>query len=484
MKFLFVAYCMGASQGQTQIGAYKRGLRLALELSNRGHEVSFFCTGRHNFHDSLTDLAEKKLAFVEFPFLPAKYKGAEYNRANFISHLQMLQPDMVVIGDAPLAGTLLETTLCAVELEVPTVCLDNAYGPIFADLFCRRHGAMFDGIILSGPSALHGKSSYPTLLQVPPLITPSREAAKVLISNHLGLNGKRLIVVLAYDQNVQRLGISLLERLASADVDVVFVSSTPEDVSAHLRHLPPPVASHGRAIAAPEDGLLFGLLQVAHCAVTKCAFMQVTESLSLHTPVIGYYYSGYFSMDHLPRVFRRFTHATTTSVADKATVMAALRFLDMDPEKLRLVHNGDEGGAAMAASFLEKLPRLPRQGTEMESARLGFSKVHLVKALKNLEPCGQPVIEQVRCSGLRSMPNHEIYILTCAYHINGNRAFVRLWGRLFRSPISLLGEVRRAQQPGSNRHVLYSSWRHRMLIEVDTGEETLPSIQELAKFQN
>jgi hypothetical protein len=484
MKYLFVAYCIGGSQGQPQIGAYKRGLRLALELSNRGHEVSFFCTGRHNFHDSLTDLAEKKLAFVEFPFLPAKGKGAEYNRANFLSHLQMLQPDIVVIGDAPLAGTLLETTLCAVELGIPTVCLDNAYRPIFADLFCRRHGAMFDGIILSGPSALHGKSSYPPLLQVPPLITPSRDAAKVLISNQLGLRGRRLIVVLAYDQNVQRLGISLLERLASPDVDVVFVSSTPEEVSAHLRELPPPIASHARAIAAPEDGLLFGLLQVAHCAVTKCAFMQVTESLSLHTPVIGYYYSGYFSMNDLPKVFKKFTHATRTPVADEVTVRAARRFLDMDPEKLRLVHNGDQGGAAMAATFLEKLPRLPRQGTDKESARLGFSKSHLIKALTNLEAYGRPAIEQVRCSGLRSMPDHEVYILTCAYRINGNRGFVRLWGRLFRSPTSLLAEARRARQPGSNRQVLYSSWRHRMLIEVDMGEESLPSIQELAHFQN
>src|SRR5712691_9798683 len=119
MRYLFIAYCMAASQGQVQIGAYKRGLRLALELANRGHEINFFCTGRHNYHDPVTELAERKLSFVEFPFLPAKNEGARHNWANFLAELKRLRPDVVVISDAPMAGTLLETTLCAVELEIP-----------------------------------------------------------------------------------------------------------------------------------------------------------------------------------------------------------------------------------------------------------------------------------------------------------------------------------------------------------------------------
>jgi hypothetical protein len=113
------------------------------------------------------------------------------------------------------------------------------------------------------------------------------------------------MIVLAYDQKVLRLGLSLLKALA--DVEAVFISPAVEQVRDKLSELPAAIAARARAIATPEDSLLFGLLQLARCAVTKCGYMQVTESLSLHTPVIGIYYPGYYSFDHLPGPLKKFT---------------------------------------------------------------------------------------------------------------------------------------------------------------------------------
>jgi hypothetical protein len=484
MRYLFIAYCMAASQGQVQIGAYKRGLRVALELESRGHEVSFFCTGRHNYHDPVTDLAERKLHFVEFPFLPAIGEGARHNRLSFLRELRALSPDAVLISDAPMAGTLLETTLCAVELEIPTVCLDNAYEASLVDAFCWRHGSLFDGMILSGPSALHGPSSYPALIQVPPFIEPALPEAQAFVRDTLGLTGQRLIVVLAYDQKVQRLGLSLLERLDRPEVEVLFVGPADEALNARLAEMPAALSSRARVIATPEDGLLFGLFQLARCAVTKCGYMQVTECLSLHTPVVGVYYPGYYSFEHLPRALRQFTHAAIQPEADESTLAAARRFLEMDPDELNAVHTGRWGAAASAASFVENLPRSPRAGTQAETARLGWTASRLSAALRRLEPGGQPEILFVRSAILRTFPDHELYIVVCVYRVGQERRCARLWCRLFRSSLAALAEARRAQQPASNRRLLHVAPLSRRVIELDMGEESLASIKELAHFQN
>lgn len=75
-RFFFVTYCFGDYQGQSLIGVYKRGLRIALELADRGHEVVFFCTGREAFSDDLTRQAEQRLTFVDIPFEVAAFEEA------------------------------------------------------------------------------------------------------------------------------------------------------------------------------------------------------------------------------------------------------------------------------------------------------------------------------------------------------------------------------------------------------------------------
>jgi len=479
VRFLFVTYCIALAKGQLQIGAYKRGLRVALELSVRGHEIVFYCTGHQNFHDELTARAKSRMQFIEMSFRPAAYEGAEANRVSFLARLRELRPDVVVIGEAPMAGPMLEMTLCAVEASIPVVFLDNAYHPRYINAFCRKHGAMADGIVLSGPSALQGTTTYRYMRYVPPYVDVSVPEARALLQAALGAAPDRVLVVLGYDPNVEALGLSLVPHLDDPDLAVVFVSPEPERTRNRLDALPNGARRRVRVIAPPPETALFGLLQIARCAVTKCGYAQVTESLSLGTPVVALYYPGFFSLDALPPVMKAFSHATTSSEADPATVSAARRFLRTDAAALRAVHDGGLGAAARAADFLQALPRAPRADATPESAKLGFTPKRIRAALLALTPHSAPVVHEVRAAALREFSDHTIYVVGCRYSVGGAARFVRLWGRRFTSPRALIAETRGAAAGDPRRRVLYASARDRTMLEIDLGEEVLPSIVEM-----
>lgn len=488
MKVLFITYCMDAAFGSSQIGVHKRGLRIGLELAGRGHEVACFCTGRHTFTDALTAAAEARIRFVDWHFAPPT-PGDDRNRTVFLRHLAELRPDVVVIGEAPMAGTLLETTLCAVELGIPTVLLDNAYHPDFVEHFCRRFGAMFDGIVLSAPSGFHGHTGYGYLEQVPPYIDPSVAGARRFLQERFGTDGPGLgadplLVVLAYDRNVERLGVALTERLDGVAFDVLFLSPDPQTTRRSIPDLP-----HARlrgagvtragCVPPPEDPVLFGLLQMARCAVTKAGFMQITESLALDTPVVGFCYPGDEWVASLPRRARALTHATTNAQADAATLTATRSFLTSSAGAARAVHNGDLGAAARTADYLEALPRHPRPDTTADAALNGFRPRRVARALRTLYPRGVLDVGSVRCSYLRSFPDHEVHSVVCHYTADGVPRFMRLWGRLFPTREALRHETQRATQD-PQRGVLLSTATGRMLIERDLGTDVLPGIRELA----
>ena len=475
MRFLFCTYCIELSKGQLQIGVYKRGLRVALELSARGHEIDFYCTGHENFHDELTARAKSRMRFINPPFRQAAYEGAAENRAAFLDLLGSLRTDVVVIGEAPMAGPMLEMTLCAVEAKIPVVVLDNAYHPKYLDTFCERHGAMVDGIVLNGPSAVHGVTKYRYVTHVPPYIDASVPEARALLQAEIGVTTERLMLVLGYDPNVEQLGLSLARQLEDPDLVTVVVSPDP----AATQRRADAVAAPGhriRAIAPTTDQVLFGLLEIARCAVTKCGYMQVTESLSVGTPVVTLYYPGFFSLSALPEVMQSFAHATTSADADPAAVAAARRFLHTDPDALRAVHEGGLGAAGRAAEFLERMPRTPRTDATEDSAAVGFTPRRIRVALRALAPRSAPIVHEVRATSLRNFQDHTIYLVACRYSVGGETRFVRLWGRLFTSAGALIAETRR---DAVGRRILYVSGRERLMLELDLGEEVLPSIVDL-----
>jgi hypothetical protein len=477
VKLLFVTYCFGNASGQALIGVYKRGLRIALELCDRGHEVNFYCPGRENYHDEVTALAELRMRFVDIPFGHPALADAEVNRAVFLAEMARLELDVVVVGEAPLAGPLLESTLCAVELGIPVVVLDNAYQPVLVELFCRVHGPMVDGLILTGLSSSCVADPPAYLCQVPPLVRASGPEARALLRQALGTTGDPLLTVLAYDLNVESLGASLVDKLPPP-LQAVFVTPDPDGCRQRLARLSDSVRQRAGILRPPPDPILFGLLEQSRLAVGKCAFMQVTECLSLGTPIIGFYFEGCFTLDYIPVGCQRFVHATANHDADEVTLAATHRLLRLAPGEMAAVHDGRLDATSKAADFLEALPREPRPGNTADCARLGFTDALVGAALDANHPGQLITLRTMRASRLRVMRDQDIYSLVCRYSVAGREHFARLWGRIFLDAGAAEAEADAVTASASGRRLLRVCPAERIVIEQDVGEALLPTIEE------
>ena len=479
MTFLFVAYCFGSYHGQSLIGVYKRALRVALELEVRGHRVALLCPGRDGFEDDMTARAEQRLELVDWPFEPAELEGVEINRQRSIEELRTLAPDVVVIGEAPLAGALLELTLCAVELRIPVVCLDNAHHPDLVEMFLENHAAMYDGLILAGPSSFHTRQPPPFLLQVPPLIEASAQRASSLVQDELDLEGRRLMTVLAYDMNALALGASIFEKLDDPELEAIFLCHLVEPCQQSLERLPAARRQRVRILTPRPDLEHFGLCQISRLVVGKCAFMQVSECLSLLTPIIGFYFEGDFNLEMLPNVCRPFTHSTSRTDADASTLDAARRFLATAPGDMAEVHDGTLLATRSAAEFLEDLPRTPRTDVRDDCAARGLTEERLLPALRHLHPRGHLEIEAMRLSQLRRpADNHSIFSIVCHYRVDTQPRCERFWARTFAlDGLRTHDEARKAADPENPRQLCYVRPEEFYLIERDVGEMCLPDFR-------
>jgi hypothetical protein len=475
MRVFIVAYCFGGVIRQTLIGVYKRALRVGHALCDRGHHVSFFCAGRDNYHDAMTERAEQRMTFVDWSWERPLHEGAEDNRRCTLAALREAAPDVVVIGEAPLAGPLLEVTLAAAELGVPVVCLDNAYNSYCVEEFCRRHGPMYDGLVLTGPSSFHSARPPAFLLQVPPYIDSSPEEARAFLEE-LGMGGRRIMTVLAYDASVEALGASIAARMERDDVGVVFISHRPDICGQRLDALPDSLRERVRVIQPLDDRRHFGLLQESRLVVGKCAFMQVSECLSLQTPIIGFYFQGDFHLDLIPDECRPFSHMTADSTCDDETLERARHFLELTPLEMRAVHDGGLGAADRTVAFLERLPKTTRAGTMSECAGHGLSSGLLHTALSPSNPGSDVRIVDVRMSLLREFKRQVLFAVLCRYTVDGKAEARRLWFRRFKDVDELHSELDRALVPDARRTVLYQSIPDRALLEQDIGEAALPPI--------
>jgi hypothetical protein len=470
VRVLFVAYCFGENAGQTLIGVYKRGLRIALELDRRGHEVLFDCTGRSEYRDELTAIAEERLRFVDLRLgLPTD--DPERSRADSVRAIADCAPDLVVVGEAPLAGTLLEATLCAVELDIPVAVLDNAYNDSAAMQLIRDHGGLADGIVLTGPSCAHARAAPTFVRQIPPLVAADPDGAAALVEG-LGLESDRLVSILAYDRKAERLGFSLAERLAAPNVDYLFMARRPDECERRAAELPPELGARVRVVGLLPDPLLFGVLERSSLAVVKYGFMQVSECLALRTPAVCVFHEGATWVDLLPELCQRYLHVAQGDEADPATVNAARRLLDVDEEELRAIHDGGFDGVERAADFLEELPTARRDA--WTAATETFPEEEVRAALQAGVGGGHVDVRLLRAMLLRSLPGAEIHALVCRCETGGDERFLRLWARRYASPWAVRRDRRAAARSG--RRVLAASPRRRILIEADPGQALLPPL--------
>ena len=474
MRVFIVAYCFGGLTRQTLIGVYKRALRVGHALCDRGHHVTFFCAGREHYHDDMAERAERRMEFVDWPWKRPLHEGADDNRRNTLAALRDAAPDIVLIGEAPLAGALLEVTLAAVELGLRVACLDNAYNPYNCEEFCRRHGPIFDGVILTGPSSFHtarppGSSCRFRRISILHLRTRA-------FLEQLGLGARRIMTVLAYDASVEALGVDL-RKLRIDDVGAVFISHRLESCRRRLEQLPAEMQDRARDRPL-DDRRHFGLLQESRLVVGKCAFMQVSECLSLQTPIIGFYFQGDFHLDYIPDECRPFAHMSSDTTGDEETLDRARQFLALTPWDMRAVHHGRLGAAESTVTFLEQLPQMMRPGTTIECAAHGLSRDLLHTALGPRYPGSDVHVTDVRMSVVRESERQLVFSVLCRCTVDGQAEARRLWLRRFKRVEDLRAEIDRASDPSLKRTVLYQSNRDRTLLEQDIGEAALPALNE------
>jgi UDP-N-acetylglucosamine:LPS N-acetylglucosamine transferase len=477
MRVLFVAYCFGNYKGQVLIGVYKRSLRIALELYKRGHEIVMYCTGRHAYRDELTEEAEKKIGFLDIPFGIVSLAEAEKIRRNFLKEISRMNPDLVVIGELPLAGAMLEATLCAVELGIPVIFLDNAYNPELVGKFCQDHAPMADGIILTGPSSYLTPEPPPYLCQVPPYIETLKDLGKELLRACYGRKGKKLVTVLAYDGKVEKLGISLLEKLDTPGINFLFLSRDPGKCRRQLKKLPRKKRKRAKVIAPPTDPVLFGLLELSALSVVKHGFMQVTECLALRTPVIMVYYEGPRWLDLLPVECRSFVFCTEKEQADSAVLEKALQYLNLGSTEMAKIHDGKFDAAARSADFIESFPLKPRQETWKEF-QAGFLENYFFPIVGNLHPGKKVNTFLLRYMKIRDLPGYRMYSILLGYYLDKKKRFARLWVRTYDTQAdaeaNYQGEYRDLKE--SKRHVYYFSAAECFLVEADIGQAELPPL--------
>ena len=126
----------------------------------------------------------------------------------------------------------------------------------------------------------------------------------------------------------------------------------------------------------------------------------------------------------------------------------------------------------------------PRRNTKREVERLGVVLRQLQSTIQNLRGERPTLIHQVRANYLRKFPDHDLYNIVCEYSLQGGKYFDRFWARKFKTRSVVLKEYRRARLGGSRRQVLLISPLSRLSLEVDKGEESLPSIKELQGIGN
>jgi hypothetical protein len=474
MRILFVAYCMIDNEnGDSLIGVYKRSLRIGLELAGRGHEIWMFCTGRERFRDAATTLAEGQIRFFDIRWEVLLSPSIALRRRYYRQAFRRLKPDLVVVGEVPLAGTLLESTLCAVGLGIPVVVLDNAYSPELAELFVKSHGPMADGLVLTGPSLFHMQDPPPYYCAAPPFVEGSGAEADALLGQ-LGLRAKRLITVLGYERKAELLATQMLPKLG--ECEAVFLSAQPNEAGERLAALPEAIRKNVRVLGPPAEPVLFSLLRRSSLVIGKCGFMQVSECLALGTPFIGVQYRGCFSFSVLHRRARRFVHSTTSIEADRETTRAAVRFLKTSPREMACLHDNRFGGTALVADFLERLPRTPRGETTAECERLGYSREMVQAAVEQLRGSAAARVHWVRATRLRNVAGGRIDSLTALYDEGGACRQAFLWGRTYDARTAARRDSEAATEQGSPRRVLHRSADGLTLIELDVGEPNLPPL--------
>ncbi|MGH8883715.1 MAG: hypothetical protein ACRDYX_00775 [Egibacteraceae bacterium] len=481
MRVLLVAYCFIRENRQSMIGVYKKCMRVANALTDRGHEVVLAHSGGQNYSDELTEKVRRRITTVSLPSFDAGdgqlgLDETGRTRNAILEQFGAVQPDLVVLGGTPLSGMFLEAALCTAELGFPLAILENAYSPLIVWGFCVENGPIADGLVLNGPSSFHSPRPPAHLCQVPPFIDLGSETERGAASRTLGLGGDRLITVLAYDTKVEKIALDLAIRFKGSGCEMVLVSRRPEPLQRRLTTLDSDITT--KAIAPPSEPVLFNLLRRSRLAIIKYGFAQLTEALALRTPVLAVYYGGPRWLGHTPRSCHKFVHVTSDDDTGPQVATAARKLMDTDPEEMAQIHTGGFAAAEETARFLEKLYVRGLRDTSAECAERGFSQERVATALEQLERCDHVSVQALRCTRvLPTFEDPEVFALLCRYTAAGEQRTARLKGTVYSSTERARSDPITVHQ---DRRMRYVSPDRRVVLEAipqgaDVGASSDPA---------
>jgi hypothetical protein len=202
--------------------------------------------------------------------------------------------------------------------------------------------------------------------------------------------------------------------------------------------------------------------------------------VSLGTPAIGVHFDGLFHLDLVPEACHRIVHSTDHRRADDETVARARAFLDLDRRTLALLHDGSLDAAGRTASFLASLPHTPRRVPHDVYSRWGLTDENLIAALSPAESGATIRIRTVRMGVTRELRKRVAFSVVCEYDAGDERRVRRLWHWRFRDRPAFEAELRRAENPATERrlHWVNDQPLEWALIEDDVGEAALPPLHE------
>ncbi|TDC50230.1 hypothetical protein E1281_22355 [Actinomadura sp. KC345] len=462
MRVLMVAYYWINDGKESMIGVHKRCLRVGTALAERGHEVLLAPHGM-----KLPAEEPPGITFVELPFTPPRDKNECFglaeegsNRLRMLDRLTELAPDLLVIGEAPLSGMFLETAMCTAELDLPTVIFDNAYGDFLAEQMWYGQNGFADAMVLTGPTSFHWSDAPRCVRQVAPFVDDVPDAAEDLLDD-LGIHAEPLVTIFAYDTKVERVALDVAASLDADAPTLLFLSRDPEKLRARLDDLRPHVQTH--VIAPPADPVLFDLLRRSQLAIVKHGFMQITEAVSLGTPVLSIRHNGAEWMAYTPDFFHQFVAVTPGDDLNK-TLAEIGRLLALPPEEVAKVHSGPFQAAEQVAAFLEEAHAAGRRDKEEECEARGFTFGRVTRALRHLVGPEVSSVHTLRATRINASRQRDQYALYVGYTANGTDRSARLVGTLYSFPGAAHGPY---AADHANDRSLYTSPDGRIVLGIE-----------------
>ncbi len=270
MKVLFVSYsAISGNQGETSyIGVLKRCIRLIYHFDMSRFTVYLLNFGELPMDDPFVTQTLKMINVVNLP---------DQSNSSLEELLTRLSPEIVILGEGPGSGKMLELSEHACKLGIPQICIENYYRKE-QPVYFKKESPWLDQWLLIGIPFTHqfGRIADNAVI-VPPLI-PSPE--------NVGSGNSGVITILGYDPTVMSLGLKLASKLPG-EIEIRLI------YAAKLKSMLPGVKKRYpflniRYITMPTEKELSRYISESSFVVGKSGFQQIVECIALGTPIITY----------------------------------------------------------------------------------------------------------------------------------------------------------------------------------------------------